>query len=100
MYKEILDNLSVEFKPKFESTGLNFETVYSNTYSSVLTVMGNNTSQDIIEEAIRTTLEDILVTYANSKSKTDTGGFFRRLARTASKLVKFINLDKLFKNKQ
>ena len=97
MYKEILNNLSTEFKPKFESAGLSFETVYSNTYSSVLTIAGNNTSQDVIEAAIKTTLEDILLTYANSKSKTDTGGFFRRLARTASKLVKYINLDKLFK---
>lgn len=80
MYKEI----EQEFAPKFESIELDFMTEYNNAIGRV----SHYVDQEVVKNAVKKILSEVLAEYSKSKGKTKAGRIFRKISLIISKIFK------------
>ena len=80
MYSEI----ETEFAPKFEGTTLNFQTEYDYAMGRVK----HYNNDEVIKNAIKSILSEVLAEYSRTKATTKVGRILRFISRIFAPIVK------------
>lgn len=80
MYNEI----EAEFAPQFEGTTLNFKTEYDYAMGRVK----HYNNDEVIKNAIKSILSEVLAEYSRSKGNTKVGRILRFISRIFAPIVK------------
>jgi hypothetical protein len=83
-------NIEKEFAPKFEGIDLDFK----EQYEKALARVKHYPSNDVIQQAIKNILSEVLQEYSKTHATTKVGRMLRWLSNLGSKLLITLNIKK------